>query len=196
MSRLGKDRRKKKWCLWHTHIFGRLEAPPSDIRPRAFPLWLLAPRLLRAVLFLATAPCSALARAPLLLGRGRFLSPASGSSSQRWFRFCSALFYSSFCRVLRHIVCAFGVHPRTTPLLHFILVFTVSLSLFSRIASAGDGAHIRSCHSGNARGLRHVHLTHPTHSRVRRAPKKEKQKIKFKIRFFRILRLYQFYQLV
>jgi len=46
--------------------------------PRAFPLGLLAPRCLGAVLFLASAPCSALARAPLRLGGERNPPPSFG----------------------------------------------------------------------------------------------------------------------
>lgn len=46
--------------------------------PRAFPLGLLAPRCLGAVLLLASAPCSALARAPLRLGRGSVPLPSVG----------------------------------------------------------------------------------------------------------------------
>jgi len=46
--------------------------------PRAFPLGLLAPRCLGAVLFLASAPCSALARAPLHLGGERNPPPSVG----------------------------------------------------------------------------------------------------------------------
>jgi hypothetical protein len=46
--------------------------------PQAFPLGLLAPRCLGAVLFLASAPCSALARAPLHLGGERNPPPSFG----------------------------------------------------------------------------------------------------------------------
>src|SRR3989344_7580150 len=46
--------------------------------PRAFPLGLLAPRCLGAVLLLASAPCSALARAPLHLGGERNPPPSFG----------------------------------------------------------------------------------------------------------------------
>src|SRR3989338_3453799 len=46
--------------------------------PRAFPLGLLAPRCLGAVLFLASAPCSALDRAPLRLGGERNPPPSFG----------------------------------------------------------------------------------------------------------------------
>ena len=51
---------------------------PTDIRPRAFPLWLLAPRLLRAVLFLAFPACSRVLGHRLLLGRGRNPLPSFG----------------------------------------------------------------------------------------------------------------------
>lgn len=47
----------------------------SAIRPRAFPLGLLAPRCLCAPLILASAPCSALARASPLFGGRKESSP-------------------------------------------------------------------------------------------------------------------------
>ena len=55
---------------------------PSDIRPRAFPLWLLAPRFLGAVLILAFPACSRVLGHRSFWGEEGILSPASVSSSQ------------------------------------------------------------------------------------------------------------------
>jgi hypothetical protein len=70
------------FALWSRALlfsYGWLKNPPSDIRPQAFPLWLLAPRLLGAVLFPRTSSLLAGARAPLLFGERNVLSPASVS---------------------------------------------------------------------------------------------------------------------
>jgi hypothetical protein len=67
------------WCLGHCCLArSGLKDSPSDIRPRAFPLWLLAPRLLRAVLFLAFPACSRVLGQRLCLGRGRNPLPSFG----------------------------------------------------------------------------------------------------------------------
>ena len=55
---------------------------PSDIRPRAFPLWLLAPRFLGAVLFLVLDSAESGLGHRSFWGEEGILSPASGSSSQ------------------------------------------------------------------------------------------------------------------
>src|SRR3990167_4838228 len=49
---------------------------------------------------------------------------------------------------------SFGVRPRTTPLLVFILEFVVSLPLLDSVASVYGGAHplAMDAHSGNVRG--------------------------------------------
>src|SRR3989344_4084911 len=68
------------WCL--VSIFSLVVVQGTGCHPRhpprAFPLGLLAPRCLGAVLFLASAPCSALARAPLHLGGERNPPPSFG----------------------------------------------------------------------------------------------------------------------
>ena len=68
------------WCL--VSIFSLVVVQGTGCHPRhpprAFPLGLLAPRCLCAVLFLASAPCSALARAPLHLGGERNPPPSFG----------------------------------------------------------------------------------------------------------------------
>ena len=63
-------------CLGH-YCLSRagLKDSPSDIRPRAFPLGLLAPRLLGAVLFPRISRLRAGARAPLLFGERKLSSP-------------------------------------------------------------------------------------------------------------------------
>jgi len=67
------------WCLCHCCLFAFMATGCHPRHPpRAFPLGLLAPRCLGAVLFLASAPCSALARAPLHLGGERNPPPSVG----------------------------------------------------------------------------------------------------------------------
>ena len=71
---------------------------------------------------------------------------------------------------------SFGVRPRTTPLLVFILEFVVSLPLLDSVASVYGGAHplAMDAHSGNVRGAKPNALaparvrTHalPTHARA------------------------------
>ena len=64
------------WCLGHCCLSrAGLKDSPSDIRPRAFPLGLLAPRLLGAVLFPRISRLRAGARAPLLFGERKESSP-------------------------------------------------------------------------------------------------------------------------
>ena len=66
-------------CLYHSTIFRpRSKGVHPRHSPRTFPLGLLAPRCLGAVLLLASAPCSALARAPLHLGGERNPPPSFG----------------------------------------------------------------------------------------------------------------------
>jgi len=63
-------------CLGHYYLSrAGLKDSPSDIRPRAFPLGLLAPRLLGAVLFPRISRLRAGARAPLLFGERKESSP-------------------------------------------------------------------------------------------------------------------------
>ena len=63
-------------CLGHCCLSrAGLKDSPSDIRPRAFPLGLLAPRLLGAVLFPRISRLRAGARAPLLFGERKESSP-------------------------------------------------------------------------------------------------------------------------
>src|SRR3989344_3065126 len=76
--------------------------------PRTFPLWLLAPRCLGLALLLALPHCRAGARAPAcFLGAGGGSTWAAPPAPPR----------------------SFGVRPRTTPLLVFILELVVSLPL-------------------------------------------------------------------
>lgn len=48
-----REKAKEKGASVISLVVAGLKDPPSDIRPQAFPLGLLAPRLLCAVLFLA-----------------------------------------------------------------------------------------------------------------------------------------------
>src|SRR3990167_1555896 len=57
---------------------------------------------------------------------------------------------------LRALPRSFGVRPRTTPLLVFILEFAVSLPLLDFVAPVYGGAHplAMDAHSGNVRGAK------------------------------------------
>src|SRR3989344_4807121 len=63
---------------------------------------------------------------------------------------------------------SFGVRPRTTPLLVFILPFVVSLPLLDSVASVYGGAHplAMDAHSGNVRGANARALDPPSRSRA------------------------------
>jgi len=79
-SKCGMQNTNAVWCLVFISSLVVVQGTGCHPRhpPRAFPLGLLAPRCLCAVLFLASAPCSALARAPLHLGGGRVPPPSVG----------------------------------------------------------------------------------------------------------------------
>jgi hypothetical protein len=134
-----------------------LKGSPSDIRPRAFPLGLLAPRLLCAVLILASIAygLSGSGTAPFgerkLSSPQRRAPPRNGDLEYSVLE-CGYWFTYVFASVFR----AFGVRPRTTPLLVFISELSVSLSLLYFHDFVRDGAHIQPCHSGNARGPKFI----------------------------------------
>jgi len=76
----GSKMRNPIWCLVSISLLVVRQGTGCHPRhpPRAFSLGLLAPRCLGALLFLASAPCSALARAPLHLGGERNPPPSVG----------------------------------------------------------------------------------------------------------------------
>jgi len=99
--------------------------------PRAIFVGLLAPRCQCASLFLASAPCSALARASPLFGGRTESSPQRRPPPRSCtsFRFGSVRLYL-FASVRASVYPAFGVRPRTTPLHVSSISFVVSLPLF------------------------------------------------------------------
>src|SRR3989344_364161 len=72
---------------------------------------------------------------------------------------------------------SFGVRPRTTPLLVFILSFVVSLPLLDFVASVYGGAHplAMDAHSENARGANPCALAPPPRSRAHPPPAKNRR---------------------
>src|SRR3989344_451825 len=72
---------------------------------------------------------------------------------------------------------SFGVRPRTTPLLVFILPFVVSLPLLDSVASVYGGAHplAMDAHSGNVRGANACALDPPSRSRAQTPPAKDRR---------------------
>jgi len=137
---------------------------PSDIRPRAFPLWLLAPRFLGAVLFLATRPCWGVLGHRLLLGRGRNPLPSFGLLLA-----VSYYFFSSFLSIV--LVCISSLRleclrspPSHNPHPHFHLRVYFKILYFCDFVR--DGAHIQPRHSGNVRGSNSCVLASPTRART------------------------------
>jgi len=163
MSRLGKKRRKRNGASFIQFVYGRLEDPPSDIRPRAFPLWLLAPRLLGAVLFLAFPACSRVLGHRLLLGRGRNPLPSFGLLLAVSVGICSIyrffLFLESATSFLMPSESALAQPLSTFSFLSLVCRFR----FYTFETSINGGAHIQPRHSGNARGLIlfYMCLTHP-----------------------------------
>src|SRR3989344_4197230 len=72
---------------------------------------------------------------------------------------------------------SFGVRPRTTPLLVFILECVVSLPLLDSVASVYGGAHplAMDAHSGNVRGANACALDPPSCWRTQTPPTKNKR---------------------
>lgn len=138
--------------LGHYSCIGRPWVNPRH-SPRAFPLGLLAPRLLGAVLVLATAPCSALARAPLLFGGRKESFPQLRSPPRSGgVEFIVLYYIYIFLELCRFVFPTFGVRPRTTPIHIFIIEFVVSLSLPISVTSITAALIKTGRPSGNARG--------------------------------------------
>ena len=98
-----------------------LKGGTLGIRHRAFPLGLLAPRCLGALLFLALPPCGAGARAARKIGGRKESSPqlrAPPHSGRAMSSVPCGAFLSP--NASGSLVRAFGVRPRTTPLHVFI----------------------------------------------------------------------------
>ena len=136
MKKQAEFRKGKNNCASDISLFVALagEAHPRH-SPRAFPLWLLAPRFLGAVLFLAFPACSRVLGHRLLLGRGRNPLPSFGLLLAVSVGVCSDYRFYIFFEFSDFVFYAFGVRPRTTPLHIFILDFSVSLSLLISVTS-------------------------------------------------------------